>query len=155
MKTCKKGHEYEPGKGCPACIKASITASKQRWLDKRPGYMKKYLADFRKRRPNYQISRKTGTPEADIEDLKQLQNNKCAICFKELITKSTVDHCHTTNKIRGILCYSCNLLLGLAKDNIAILTSAILYIKDAGVNRPDETVRIKNADAAGNPGKSA
>jgi hypothetical protein len=32
-------------------------------------------------------------------------------------------------KIRGLLCYNCNLLLGNAKDKINLLTSAIDYLK--------------------------
>lgn len=39
------------------------------------------------------------------------QDNRCAICQEELI-KSCLDHCHKTNKVRGILCQHCNSGLG-------------------------------------------
>lgn len=40
-----------------------------------------------------------------------------------------VDHCHTTNKVRGILCKRCNLALGYVKDNQNTLESLILYLQ--------------------------
>jgi hypothetical protein len=41
-----------------------------------------------------------------------------------------VDHCHTTGKIRGLLCSKCNPALGAFNDNIEILNSAIKYLKE-------------------------
>jgi hypothetical protein len=42
---------------------------------------------------------------------------------------AVVDHCHSTGKIRGILCGKCNLMLGKAEDNIEYLKSAIKYLE--------------------------
>jgi hypothetical protein len=57
------------------------------------------------------------------------QNNGCDICKKELSLKYTVvDHCHITGKVRGLLCNSCNSVIGFAKDSTNILKSAILYL---------------------------
>lgn len=50
----------------------------------------------------------------------------CEICRK--FTKLVVDHCHTTNKIRGKLCQQCNKLLGCAADNIDTILSAADYL---------------------------
>ena len=59
------------------------------------------------------------------------QNNVCAICKQpetaydsrlKLVKKLAVDHCHSTGKIRGLLCISCNTKLGwyeLSKDKIS------------------------------------
>ena len=61
------------------------------------------------------------------------QNYKCLICNINLgmiaSGNTHVDHCHVTNKIRGILCRSCNTGLGFFKDNIDNLNSAIVYLK--------------------------
>lgn len=54
------------------------------------------------------------------------QNNKCAICKQE--TKLHVDHCHTTNKVRGLLCPACNKGLGHFKDNVELLNNARNYL---------------------------
>ena len=70
----------------------------------------------------------------DYFNLFEKQNNKCAICGIEFktINEGCVDHCHNTNIIRGILCNKCNLLLGMANDNIKILENAIFYLKTFG-----------------------
>lgn len=59
----------------------------------------------------------------------------CAICKTnqaEYQTKTgrklTVDHCHSTGKIRGILCNKCNRGLALFNDNPELLTRAAEYL---------------------------
>lgn len=54
-------------------------------------------------------------------------DGKCEICKVDLI-QPVVDHCHNSQKVRGILCNPCNLLLGFAKDSPEILNSAIAYL---------------------------
>ena len=80
---------------------------------------------------NSHIKKKYGLTTEDEQALKLTQNNKCAICNNVLgIGNDThIDHCHTTGKIRGILCRYCNVLLGQAKDSIEILQSAQDYLK--------------------------
>ena len=63
--------------------------------------------------------------EDQYDDL--MKNEKCQICNVELI-KKCIDHCHTTNKIRGVLCNNCNTALGLVGDNIATIESMIKYL---------------------------
>ena len=41
-----------------------------------------------------------------------------------------IDHCHTTGKVRGLLCHSCNVALGHAKDSATILRNMLTYIED-------------------------
>ena len=61
------------------------------------------------------------------------QNNKCLICSCEFSTidksrKPNVDHCHKTNKVRGILCHKCNTGIGLLNENLEVLQKAIEYL---------------------------
>ncbi len=71
----------------------------------------------------------------DAEDhalLMYIQNGACAICKTpeiELNTSLSVDHCHITNKIRGLLCNKCNRTLGLLEDNIDTINNLILYLQ--------------------------
>lgn len=62
------------------------------------------------------------------------QNNVCAICFKSELTvrnkNLAVDHCHKTGIIRGLLCSNCNRAIGLLKDNVVIIKSALKYLGD-------------------------
>lgn len=57
------------------------------------------------------------------------QNGCCAICSRP-DESLAVDHCHSTNKIRKLLCRNCNLSLGFCNDNIEILEKMILYLKE-------------------------
>ena len=61
------------------------------------------------------------------------QNNRCAICYRMELAKNTrylsIDHDHVTGEIRGLLCIKCNTILGMAGDNVEILTNAINYLK--------------------------
>lgn len=43
----------------------------------------------------------------------------------------SVDHSHSTNTVRGILCQHCNNMLGMAKDRHEIFERAIAYLKGA------------------------
>lgn len=56
------------------------------------------------------------------------QNGGCAICRKKE-TILCVDHCHKTKKARGLLCHLCNRAIGMMKEDIKILESAITYLK--------------------------
>lgn len=61
------------------------------------------------------------------------QNYCCKICKSTIPGDNkkyfSVDHCHITNKVRGLLCNSCNKGLGMFKDNIDILDEAIKYLQ--------------------------
>lgn len=78
-----------------------------------------------------------GISVGDIEELAEKQDNSCAICgthrddiphaaFK--YNPLVIDHDHKTGKVRGLLCPTCNNMLGHAKDNIQVLASAITYL---------------------------
>lgn len=65
---------------------------------------------------------------ADRERMIADQNGVCAIC-KKVPYKWHIDHDHTTNEIRGLLCPTCNKGLGMFKDNIAVMQAAVEYLK--------------------------
>jgi hypothetical protein len=59
------------------------------------------------------------------------QNGCCAICNKhqsELSKTLSVDHCHITGEVRGLLCNGCNRGMGMLGDNIQILKNAVKYL---------------------------
>lgn len=59
------------------------------------------------------------------------QNNKCAICKEEFkhLDKHAIDHDHVTGNIRGLLCGTCNKLLGCARDNKDTIRNMIKYLE--------------------------
>jgi hypothetical protein len=54
-------------------------------------------------------------------------DGNCEICGRKPM-KLCIDHCHTSGKIRGMLCTQCNSLLGMAKDSTTTLSNAIAYL---------------------------
>jgi len=59
------------------------------------------------------------------------QKGICAICGNPPREgrRLSIDHCHDTNRIRGLLCDRCNTAIGLLKDNTATLKAAIEYLE--------------------------
>jgi hypothetical protein len=55
----------------------------------------------------------------------------CHVCGKKALKPYSlhIDHNHVTGKVRGLLCNSCNLVLGLVRDQPHILYSLIGYLK--------------------------
>lgn len=70
------------------------------------------------------------------EEFKKIlgkSGGKCEICYVSLYGleyKLNIDHCHKTNKVRGILCRNCNLGIGFFEENKKVLSSAIKYLKN-------------------------
>lgn len=69
---------------------------------------------------------------------EELQGNVCAICGKAEIGASpskyggvkrlSIDHDHTTGKLRALLCTRCNSMLGMAYDSPELLIAAAKYL---------------------------
>lgn len=95
----------------------------------------KYQREWRKQNPDkvkeYDLKSKFGMSLTEYNDLRQAQSYTCKICGTketDLDENLAVDHCHTTGKIRGLLCHCCNRGLGLLKDNTTVLQKAIDYL---------------------------
>jgi len=58
------------------------------------------------------------------------QEQRCAICRMEYpLEELAVDHCHSTNVVRGLLCRGCNTGLGCFKEDLERLERAINYLR--------------------------
>lgn len=84
---------------------------------------------------NFKLKKAYGITLKEYEQLLSKQNGKCAICnidnngkYRNKPRAFAVDHCHSTGKIRGLLCSDCNTGIGLLKDNINYLQLAIKYL---------------------------
>ena len=79
------------------------------------------------------IKRTYGITYDDYTKMLDQQSNACSICKSKISSTRTsrlfVDHCHTTGKVRGLLCSSCNHGLGLFKDSPTLLKRAIGYLE--------------------------
>ena len=75
-------------------------------------------------------------PRASQQDRAQFLNRgagldeRCAICGDLPGTKRhSLDHCHVSGRMRGVLCTRCNSGLGFFRDDPRILQLAIDYLK--------------------------
>jgi hypothetical protein len=61
------------------------------------------------------------------------QQGKCKICGvhqSELKRKFSLDHCHETEMLRGLLCGKCNTGLGMFNDNVKSMIKACIYLNE-------------------------
>lgn len=90
------------------------------------------------------LKRNYGITEIDYSEMLAAQEGKCLICSKELVSQvdrhraftgaaeelvGRVDHCHGTGKVRGILCFSCNVGLGKFGDDEELMLRAVRYLR--------------------------
>jgi hypothetical protein len=96
-------------------------------VDEKRNYNKKYQQENKGRLDGYyrawRLAAKYGLSMKDYEALVIKQNGLCAICQKPQSAAARngakllhVDHCHATNKVRGLLCMPCNTALGHLDD---------------------------------------
>lgn len=79
-----------------------------------------------------------GITLADYEAMMVAQACVCAICGKpetridnrtKQPSRLAVDHCHSTGKVRGLLCSACNKGIGHLKDDPALLRKSAEYLE--------------------------
>ncbi len=78
------------------------------------------------------MKRRYGITKLEYTIIFDKQEGFCAICNKhqiELLRALDIDHSHSTGKVRGLLCNSCNQAIGSFKDNIEIIKNAIKYLE--------------------------
>lgn len=107
---------------------------------------KKCLSEHRVRDPEHEQRlmrrRVYNIDNEGYERLQKAQGGTCAIC-KDPERKLVIDHCHTTDLVRGLLCSQCNSALGLFKDDPKLLQAATDYLKISTpkIRSPDTPVR--------------
>ena len=102
-----------------------------------PEYAAKIRASANSRNPiarrNGRLKATYGITQTDYERMLSDQGYACAICgamHEERRGKVLhVDHCHTTGRVRQLLCSSCNTALGKFRDDTERLRSAIEYLE--------------------------
>ncbi len=108
--------------------------NKEWWARKRAARLFNFPSMDRER----DMRRKYGITIAQYQAILETQGGKCAICKMEETAfdprtgaqkRLAVDHCHNSEKIRGLLCWDCNTGLGKAKESVEILKAMIAYLE--------------------------
>lgn len=119
---------------------------RQEWIRKdrleNPDKYKKYAKKtYDINREEFYLKKKARKYKLSVQELKLMLekcNHHCEMCGKaekrktgrgERLTNLSIDHDHETNKIRGILCFKCNIGIGFFEEDIDLLQKAIDYLK--------------------------
>jgi hypothetical protein len=102
---------------------ASIRARTVKWMRSNPDKVSAYSRRSSLKRL-YRIS------ETEYDALFAHQGGACAICRRPPSSKRlAVDHCHKTNRVRGLLCDNCNHALGKLHDSPELMRAAAKYLE--------------------------
>jgi hypothetical protein len=79
-----------------------------------------------------ELRRVYGITRDELAAMIAAQDGKCAICHgapNGAGDRLHIDHCHNTNKVRGLLCSRCNTAIGLLGDDPERAESAAAYLR--------------------------
>lgn len=131
---CKRNHGCIRLTSTGHCVECrKITTSKHKASEKCKQTDAEYYKKNKDRIQKYLVLRRYNLTEEKYNSMLLNQNNSCAICKKPFTHKSkiNVDHCHKSTKVRGLLCYNCNLGLGKFLDSVLLLNSAARYLNES------------------------
>ncbi len=106
----------------------------RRFREKNREYLRQYQRDWTAAHPEARRKKQLRlynlTPEVYDEMLAR-QGYLCAGCggAPTARDKFFVDHDHVTGKVRGLLCHHCNVSIGMAKDDPAVLEKLAAYLR--------------------------
>ena len=110
----------------------------RRWQEEKPQRYRdkaaKYREDGRKQisdRRSY-LKRKYGITLEEYDQKLAEQGGVCAVCGREPRPDISlhVDHSHTTGNLRGLLCFPCNVAIGLIREEHDRLDAIRRYLDD-------------------------
>ena len=116
-------YRSDASKYCRSCVKKV----QDKWKSDNP-YRVREICRKSRLKTDY------GMTQEQFELMKKNQDNKCKICGitpeAANILDLYVDHCHKSNKVRGLLCRKCNMAIGFFMDSPTILSAAMEYLKE-------------------------
>ena len=134
--SCRAKKTFSVLKTCESC-KVEFLCGR---VDKRVCGKKECLAFLQKSRAYTWRLRYFGMTDEHYKEMFLKQNGLCQICkmpetylHKGVLQNLSVDHDHSTGKVRGLLCKKCNHGLGFFNDNIETMKSAIEYILESRI----------------------
>ena len=138
-KPCRAEGQREYYRANPDKFKAYKAQARGETLEERAARIQKRKDEAPAKRKATQwrshIKRTLGISADEYTQMLEAQDHSCAICGTQEPGRGyknfSIDHCHDTGKIRGLLCNACNVGLGYFKDNEVNLEAAIKYLRKA------------------------
>lgn len=130
----KNGHMAR----CRTCKTVDLVTWRKANPEKQKNDNKKRYWDNRDKERERHLVSKYGITFIDYARILKFQEGKCAVCGKLEDKNRTfdVDHDHVTGAVRGLLCTSCNRMIGHSGDSAKNLISAARYLQAGFDFRP-------------------
>ena len=107
-------------------------ASQRKWKAAHPDHNRTYYLQnrgkIRERQWEYDLMRCYGLTRQQYNEMLVAQGGVCRICTERSATKLSVDHDHSSGRIRALLCHQCNLAVAHVKENPARAIAAADYL---------------------------
>ena len=127
---CKEDKSYSAFGNDPRvrCGKVAICNDCARMKNKK--WRENNKEKHRQSRKKSQIKQRYGISQEMFYLILAAQNNRCGICKTLFDSKKrpSIDHCHETGRVRGILCQKCNTGIGMFLEKEYILSAAAEYL---------------------------
>ena len=130
---CKhKGKHDGLNNNCKECVKEYTAKNKEQVKKYKSEYYVAHREKLAVKDRKHHLKRKYGVTQEWYDEQLKLQDGGCKICGTKDPGKGLkhfhVDHSHTTGKVRGLLCHSCNVGIGLFKEDVKLIQKAIEYV---------------------------
>ena len=100
-------------------------------------------AAYADRARDLRFQREFGITLDTYRSMLKAQGGTCAICKTPPLKKwLSVDHCHDTGAVRGLLCQPCNIAIGWLKHSTTLLESAKDYIRPPELHPKHEDLML-------------
>jgi hypothetical protein len=119
---------------CKICCRKRHTD----WAENNREHMKEYRQNWNDQNPEYGRRYTLQKYDLTVDQYNNMlteQVGVCKICGQPETSVSrgalrslSVDHCHDTGKVRGLLCYRCNTSIGRMNDDPDLLQKAVDYL---------------------------
>lgn len=122
--------------GCPC-----EPCEAQREVDRTYSKRRFGVENYKSQQSAYTRAQRYGLTVDDIIQMEEDQGGVCALCGEAETVRGSngkvkslsVDHCHETGRVRGLLCNNCNRGIGLLGDDPELLRRAAEYVESEGV----------------------
>ena len=119
MKQCSVCGEWKPVEEFYLIRKSDIARRKQ------------CIPCYLNRQVEARIFRAHNLKDGTYRKLRKRQKDRCAICRRKerLKRRLSLDHCHQTGRVRGLLCHQCNTGIAKFEDDAQRLEAAAAYLR--------------------------
>jgi len=106
----------------------------------------KWYSENKLRQKNNRLKQSYGVTLEEYNRILGAQAGVCAICklppsgaYKSAMSLN-IDHCHTTGKIRGLLCNKCNSGIGFFQESVELTAKATEYLGKGDSDSYQQTI---------------